>query len=114
METSKEWAKYIFSQEEKRDLANSMADLTLEVENLEGQKKTTATQFKSQIDRISADIKEAAQGIRSGYTMRYVDCQVTRDMEGKRVDFIRIDTGELIMSRDMRPEELQGKLFEDK
>ena len=113
METSKEWAKYVFSQEEKRDLAASLADLTLEVESLEEQKKTTATQFKNQIDKITAELKGAAQGIRSGYEMRYVDCEVTNNFAEKRVDFFRVDTGELIRTRDMRPEELQGNLFED-
>lgn len=109
-----EFLRYHFSEEEKKQLAQTMAQNVIKVRDLEEEKKAVTSQFASQINEAVATSNSATQKLESGFEMRTVDCEELFHYDEMRVFTIRLDTGEQIKGRDMTNEELQQEMFEGK
>ena len=108
--TSKEYLKYVFSQEEKADIAIEMAQKVSELSQAEDEKKAIMSDFKSRIDGLQARVNSAAIKLNNGYEMRSIECEVVPNWEEKIWEYIREDTGEITKTAQMTPEDLQLKL----
>ena len=113
METCKRYLKYQFSEEEKKNMGDDLAQKFASKHETEDKLKAVSTQIKSEINALDAIMGGLAEKIRSGYEMRDVECEIERDFKNARITITRLDTGEIVESRAMTPEERQKKLFEE-
>ena len=109
-ETSTEFVRHEFTEEEKKDIASEMARKVSELQALEDQKKAIMSEIKGQIDIAQANINQSATKLNNGYEIRSVRCEVKRDYDDKVVNYYRINTDELVKTRAMTNEEKQQKL----
>ena len=107
-----EFIKYIFTEEEKREIAGEMAQKIVNLQQTEDDLKAIKSDYKSQMDGIQAGINSAATKMTSGYEMRSMKCQVVPNYEKKVWEYIRVDTGELVKEKRMTSNDLQME-FED-
>jgi uncharacterized coiled-coil DUF342 family protein len=110
--TTKELLKYFFSEEEKRELAQEMAEKVTEKQSAEDEKKAIMSDFKSRLDGLDAQINGAANKIRSGFEMRQIECEVVPVPERKVWEIYRMDTGDFIRTKPMTQDDLQLKIDE--
>lgn len=111
-EIKKEYLKCVLSHNELLEYGNGLARLHAEANELKEQAKSVASDFKAKIDAAGSEAGIFARAIQNGFEYRDVECEVDRDFETKKVYTTRLDTGEIIKSRDMTQEEMQGRLFE--
>jgi hypothetical protein len=109
-EFSTQFVKHTFTEEEKRQIAQDMAQKVSELAQLEDQKKAVASQIKSEIDKKQAEVNISATHLNTGYEMRSVKCEVERDYKRRIVRYIRTDNGQLGREVPMTADELQKKL----
>ena len=102
-----EFIKYIFTEEEKREIASEMAQRIVNLQQAEDDLKAIKSDYKSQIDGIQAGINSAATKLTSGYEMRSTKCQVIADYPGKVWKYMRVDTGEIVKEKGMTSNDLQ-------
>ena len=76
---------------------------------LEEEKKSSASAYKSQIDATKALITKLANNVNNGYEYRNVECQIIYDdpVIGKKT-YLRLDTNEIVKVEDMTKDEMQG------
>ena len=111
-EHSYEYIKHTFDEEEKRAIASNMAETVGNRQGAKDEKKAIVSEFKSKIDKMTAEISLAAARLRTGYVMRNVKCEVDRDYKARVIRFYRTDNGDLGKERTMTTDELQKGLFD--
>lgn len=104
--------RYEFSEEEKLEIGQRLAGAVAAVARLEDQKKSFMSQIKSEIDSKSLQVNADSERLRSGYEMRYVECEVVNAYIDRMVRWIRLDTGETAFERPMKSNEMQMKVDE--
>lgn len=104
--------RYVFTEEEKRQIAGDLANGVADIQRLEDQKKSVMSQLKSEIDAKQGQVNLFAEHLRSGFEMRSIDCEVLHAFSDDVVRWVRCDTGEVAFERKMRPEERQRKIEE--
>lgn len=109
-----EFLRYHFNEDEKKDLAQGMAQSVIKVRDLEEEKKTITSQFASQINEANAKANSAAQKLESGFEMRMIDCEERWNYKTKTITVIRLDTGEEVRERTMNNRECQKDMWEEK
>jgi len=107
---STEFCKYVFSDEEKRDIATNMAQSITNLQQTEDDKKAIMSDYKSQIDALQAAINNAATKINNGYETRTIKCEVIPDWEEKIWEYRREDNGLIEKTRKMTADDLQKKI----
>lgn len=100
-----------FTDAEKVEFAQQLAEAQREIESIEAEKKRANTQFKSRIESASADREEMMDRIQTGYEMRETLCTVTANVPevGKKT-IVRTDTGEVVRVETMTDAERQLEL----
>lgn len=106
-----EYLRYHFNEEEKKDLAQHMAQNVIKAQDLEGKKKAVVSQFASDINEAVAKSNSAAQRLESGFEMRTIECEEVFIYHRSTVQTWRLDTREMVKERTMTQAELQQKLF---
>lgn len=104
--------KYVFTDDEKRQIANDLANGVADIQRLDDQKKSVMSQLKSEIDAKQGQVNLSASHLRSGFEMRSMDCEVIYAFSDDVVRWVRCDTGELVYERKMLSDEKQMKLDE--
>lgn len=110
-ESTTEYLKYTFSEDEKAALAVEMAEGVNAIAKAEDALKAVKSDFKSQIDTLTAGVNGNATKISSGFEYRNIECTVMADYDRKVWKIYRDDTAEMCKERKMTTEEMQGKLF---
>lgn len=108
-----EFLRYHFTEDEKRDLAQVMAQNVIKIGELEKEKKAVTSQFASDINQETAKASSAAQRIESGFEMRTIDCEEHYIYGPNVVRTIRLDSGEVVKERTMTNAELQKSMFKE-
>jgi len=106
-EIKKESCKYVFTAEEKAELAAEMAQGVAELREKEDDKKAVMSDFKSAIDTLSARTNGLAGKLNNGFEMRQIECEVVRDYPNHLIQYIRTDTGECVRTKKMSQEDLE-------
>ena len=101
VEYEKCWCKYVFTDQEMRDIAERLAHKTQELTEVEDQKKAVMAEFKERIERISTEIKSSSQKYRAGYEMRDIECEIDRDYKTGEITYTRCDPGEVAKTKKM-------------
>lgn len=97
-----------FTTEELKDIGIKLALANQRLERLEDDKKQSQSQFKSDIDAATAEIKSLAQKLARGAEDRNVECDILFNTpeEGKKT-IQRADNGEKVQILDMTENEMQ-------
>lgn len=106
-----EFLRYHFTEAEKRELAQIMAQSVIKIGELEKEKKAATSQFASDINQETAKASSAAQRIESGFEMRTIDCEKHYIYGPNVVVTIRLDSAETVKERTMTSAELQQEMF---
>jgi hypothetical protein len=109
---SDEYVKYLFNEEEKREIASEMARKVSEHGQAEDDKKAIMADLKSRIDGLQAQINSSATKLNNGYEMRTVKCHVVPDYAMRVWRIYRLDTDEMVREKRMAADDLQMRLDE--
>ena len=102
--------KCILTNEEKQELGEKLALAVNRIRESQDELKSCQTQIKSAIATDEAVVASCSEKIRSGYEFRKVECEEIFDYENNIVEKIRLDTKELMRTREMEPHERQKNL----
>lgn len=102
--------KCILTDEEKQNLGSVMAEAVARINEAEAELKSFQTQIKSRIAADEATMITCSEKIRTGHEFRRVDCREEKDYKAGKVRVYRLDTFDIVKSRDMEPEERQKDL----
>ncbi len=94
----------------KRD---QLADKIYEGKSLDADLARVKADYKSRMEANKSEIEHLAGAIRDKEEMRNVQIIERRDDILRRIETVRIDTGEVVELRPMTISEMQGKLFEE-
>ena len=103
----------VLSRDEKAVKSDELVKRLDEKEVLEERKKSAADDFKRLITAKDCEVRKLAREISTGIEYREVECDEILSFGRNQVDLIRKDTGEIVSSRTMRPEERQEALALD-
>ena len=104
--------KYVFTDEEKKELAGNLAQKISEKDSLELQKKEVASRITSEINTVNANIVRISEDYRQGYTWKNHDCYEIFDYDTKSVFTHRADTDDQVAARTMTSAEYQQEMFD--
>ncbi len=103
--------KYQFSSDELRELGSQLADATIELRQIEEDKKRVTSDFTAKITTKDLDISQLSTRLQSGYEFRFMECTVRfHEPKEGQATVARDDTGETVEVRDMTPAEMQEQL----
>lgn len=100
---------------EREEYAVSNSNLIVQVERLNDEKKSVASNYAAKIKTLNAQITKLSQAVSSGQEIRDVECEEHIDRESGFITLARTDTGEIIMRRSVFGEDAQTSMdeFED-
>lgn len=87
-----------------------LADVQDKSDRLADELTEVKSRFKSEIDEVDSRINNIASIIRSKYQFRKVECERTLDFKKGIVSIRRMDTMEVIETRDMLDYERQAEI----
>lgn len=106
----KESVKYIFTDDEKKEIAADMARAVQKVDDLTAELKDIQIQYKANISAKNSEVKAKAALIRDGYEYRYCECH--REIKNNKCYLYDVETGDLVKERDLTADERQIKINE--
>jgi hypothetical protein len=98
----------ILTQAERAERGAALGREAELLEATEEEKKESAASFKKKIDGHKAEVMRLARIVRTGKESREVPCGWKLDLLAESVHLIRLDTGEVVRSRPMTPEEREA------
>ena len=104
---STRYLRYVFTDWEKQELGDELAQAILEKREAEAELNNFRTEIKNRITKNESKIETYSEYIRSGYRMQNVDCEIRLDYDAGMVTVVRMDTGEEIETRSMAEDERQ-------
>lgn len=102
--------KYFFKEDEKQDLAKSLANKQIDKQLVEDERKSIMSTYKDRSDRFSLDINRLSRNIVDGYEMRDFECTIVKDFEAKVKRYVDIHTKRVIDERQLDPSDYQHEL----
>jgi len=103
----KKWLPVTLDDETLLLRSRTMAEKCREKREVELQKANAMKVFGETLKDISGDISTLSQTIMSGKENREVECVERPDYNKKRIDIVRLDTGEVVSEKFMDPADLQ-------
>lgn len=110
MDKAKQHLKYVFTDTDLIELARGMSRALSEQHQAEDELKAVSTQIKSKIALHQAEANAASTKISTGHEFRNVECEITKNYTAGLVTTRRLDSGEIVDTRLMTPEERQVEL----
>lgn len=102
----KKMLRHELTDDEKRELAERMAEDQAKLETLVDEKKAVASDYKSRIENVQGTIRLASSTYRQGWEIRETQCSEIYDYDKAVFSIVRLDTGEEIKRRGMTQDEL--------
>lgn len=96
-------AKYHFTDSEKKEMAEKMAQRQQELIEKEDEKKTVMATFTDALKRIKLDISKLSRGYRDGWEHRDYNCVVMYDYKKREVQYKEMATGNIVSSHPFAP-----------
>lgn len=107
VEYDKIMCKYLFSQKELNEIAETLAQKTQESAEVEAEKKSVASSYKERLEAIQLAINKNARLYKDRSEIRMIECEVERDFTSGVVRYIRTDNGEIAKEKKMTMAERQ-------
>ena len=89
-------AKHYLSQEERNEMAMSLAEKHIDITNLQEEKKGVVSEYTAKIDVKKAEINLMSTHIKDGYITRSVHAQKKKNFFTKQWEWIDPNTGEIL------------------
>ena len=106
------YGKYVFDEDEKKEMAEQMARAFSEKTDLELKKKEVSSQIKGEIDAVDAKISTLSRDYNQGHKFMNIPCRVEYDFRKKEVRAYRKDSMEIFSTRTMTQNEFQQEIFD--
>jgi hypothetical protein len=103
-------ARYVFTDNESRDMAREMARTVNMLASLEDEKKVIASDYTARINKAQAEVNDLARKLNNGYEFRMIEHERVYYYGGKIVRVYRLDTEEIVDERGMSDSEAQMML----
>jgi len=100
----------VMTDDEKRLKGIALAQAVEEKRALDAEKKEFSEEHKSRVGRVDTRIYRLSHEVTTGRETRSVDCAEYERYPAHMVDLVRLDSGEVVFSRPMRPDELQTSM----
>lgn len=97
--------------DDRLEIATKLSDLDSEDDRVTIEKKNSAAAYASQLNAIESEQKMLFRQHRDGFIVEEVVCRWEMDADKGIVEYINIETDEIVSSRKMTNEERQLKLF---
>ncbi len=111
LEIKSMYIKYVFTEDEKKEVAGKLATKISEKQALEDKKKEVASQLTAEINKANAATSQLSREYNQGYTWKNHDCYEIFDYGEKVVHTHRADTDENVDTRTMTTSEYQKEMF---
>jgi hypothetical protein len=108
--TTRSNGKYIFTDDDKRVIAMSLANKQVDKGIVEDEKRSVMSNFKERIDRICLDINKLSRNLIDGYEYRDFECHVEINWAENTKSYITVDGGDVLSVRALDPSDYQLKL----
>lgn len=109
-EKVKEYLKCAFTEEEIKEFSQDMARKIGELEHERLHKKDVVKAIDSEIASLETDINKLARNVKDGYEYRNVECERVFDYDGGFKTMVRLDTNEIVWTKQLTGDELQRHL----
>ena len=110
-EKCSEYLKYIFTEEEMAENAQTLARKTRSLQEFALKKKQLAADLKKEEEALNSETATLARYVGDGYDFRMIDCSISYDLPKVGVKTIfRMDTGEVVRTERMADSEMQREL----
>ena len=93
--------------EELIESSKKLTDAMEKIDEVVSQKKEAVAHYKTLEEAAAGEAAKYRNEIRSGYVYRDIRCDEIKNWDKKTVTIIRLDTGEIVNSREMMPDEMQ-------
>jgi hypothetical protein len=100
---------YVFSVEEKRQLAQSLANKNIEIQGLGDEKTAVMSQFKAKIDQATAEVNLLATHLSTGKKQKTYRCWLDFDETRKLRIWREEKTDKVIKEEPMQAQDFQLK-----
>lgn len=110
MKTEKIVIKADLTVDEKSGMCENISRIVGEIENLEEEKKLFTQNVNATIKEKEAQISEVAEKVRRGWIEKQMECEVVSDFVRMTKRYYRIDTGELVETIRIKPEDAQMEI----
>ena len=100
-------ARYDFSPGELNEIANEMALVVQQIEDLEEEKKQTAKELAEKIKTVSEHLQYLARCRRNGHDFRTMECIVQYDLVTGMKEFYWTGDNRLVDTREMNAQEIR-------
>lgn len=99
-----------FSEDEIVEMKNRLSSVSIEMDDIEDEKKDVNAHFKAKLDPLKNERKSLLKNIKQKALLVVEDCYKFVDYENKRVEFYNA-VGDLVEARPLTPGENQRKMF---
>lgn len=100
-----------FSAEELARMKEALSETSIEINDVEEEKKEIMKDFKARLDPLTDERKRLLTGLKNKAEHVTENCYKFVDMEAREVGYYNQD-GDLIESRPAYPDELQSNIFQ--
>lgn len=107
--TTREFLKHIFTDAEMQVMHKDLAQKTIELRHLQSDKATVMKQYASSIEKAQAEIEILADKLNSGFENQAMNCPVYIDWEKDIKQVVHPETGEIVKTLDVTPDDRQTK-----
>lgn len=97
---------------EKLLRGEQLARLHAEADDVEATRKAQQTSAKGKLEALEAQARDLANVIRTGREYRDIEVRERRNDTALAMELYRLDTGEVVETRPLRPDELQTTIFD--
>jgi hypothetical protein len=98
------------TEQEMIERSKKQADLVRKIEEKEAEKKSLAKEMGEEISKLTVHLQEVAREVRAGKKWVEVEVKREKDMARAVEETTRLDTGEVIETRNLTPQEMQLEL----
>jgi len=95
------------TEKEKAKAASRLAECIETGKALEEERKATMKDYTARKERLIEQIGILSRSVKSGEELRPVPCTLTLNFSKQTADLVRNDTGKLVESRPLTPEEIE-------
>jgi hypothetical protein len=106
--------KVLFTVKQRLEMGEQMANAIRNTKQAQDEAKSVKAQYDGKIKQFDAEISNISERLNSGWEMKPVDCEETRDYRTGSAIVRRVDTQEIIEERALTWEERQMPLFPGK
>lgn len=98
------------TEDERLSRGKRAGELSYDLFQIEEQAKAAKVAIKAQMERLQGEIADLHNQLRTGKEWREVEIDLQKDL-GRRLELtVRLDTGEVVSTRPLGPDEMQGEL----